>query len=80
MWAQEGLEEPSHTEGQEGWWEEIPLIQDKEQWLCGCGRAQRSYPTLKVKKGGGEEIPLSKVRSSSCALLEQLWRDTPHPR
>ena len=31
--AQEGLEEPSHIEGQEGWREEIPLIQGKEQ---GC--------------------------------------------
>ena len=28
--AQEGLEEPSHIEGQEGWWEEIPLIQGKK--------------------------------------------------
>ena len=27
VWAQEGLEEPSHIEGQEGWWEEIPLNQ-----------------------------------------------------
>ena len=27
VWAQEGLEEPSHTEGQEGWREEISLIQ-----------------------------------------------------
>ena len=32
--AQEGLEEPSHVEGQEGQWEGIPLIQVKEQWLC----------------------------------------------
>ena len=24
--------------------------------------------------------PSSKVRSSGCALLEQLWRDTPRPR
>ena len=24
--VQEGLEEPPHVEGQEGWWEEIPLI------------------------------------------------------
>ena len=24
--------------------------------------------------------PLSKARSSCCALLEQPWRDTPHPR
>ena len=34
MWELEGLEEPSHVEGQEGQWEEIPLIQVKEQWLC----------------------------------------------
>ena len=37
--AQEGLEELSHVESQEGWWEEIPLIQGKEQWLCFAGAA-----------------------------------------
>ena len=31
------------------------------------GTAERSYPT-------------SKLRSSGCTLLEQLWRDTPCPR
>ena len=31
--VQEGLEEPSHIEGQEGCQEEIPLIQGKEQRL-----------------------------------------------
>ena len=30
----------------------------KEPCLHGCRRAQRSYPTLKVRKGSGEEIPL----------------------
>ena len=30
----------------------------KEPWLRGLRRAQRSYPTLKVRKGSGEEIPL----------------------
>ena len=43
----------------------------KEQWLHGCRRVYRSYPTLKVRKGGGEEIPPSKVRSNGCTLLEQ---------
>ena len=38
-WAQEGLEEPSHVERQEGRWEEIPLIQGKEQQLCFAGAA-----------------------------------------
>ena len=37
--AQEGLEEPSHIEGQEGQREEIPLIQGKEQRLCFAGAA-----------------------------------------
>ena len=30
----------------------------KEQWLRGCRRAERSYSTFKVRRGGGEEIPL----------------------
>ena len=30
----------------------------KEQWLRGRRRAYRSYPTFKVRRGGGEEIPL----------------------
>ena len=30
----------------------------KEQWLHGCRRAERSYSTFKVRRGGREEIPL----------------------
>ena len=30
----------------------------KERWLCRQRRAERSYSTFKVKKGGSEEIPL----------------------
>ena len=41
VWAQEGLEEPSGFEGQEGQPEEIPLIQGKEQWLCFAGAAMK---------------------------------------
>ena len=53
----------------------------KELWLHGCRRAERSYSTFKIRRGGREEIPAaSKVRSSGCTLLEQPWRDTPHPR
>ena len=43
----------------------------KEWWLRGSRRAERSYSTFKVRRGGSEEISLSKVRSSSCALLDQ---------
>ena len=48
--AQEGLEEPSHVEGQEGRQEEIPLIQGKEQRLCFAGAAVKRYPTTKVRE------------------------------
>ena len=48
--AQEGLEEPSHVEGQEGWQKEIPLIQGKEQRLCFAGAAVKRYPMLKIRK------------------------------
>ena len=42
--AQEGLEKPSHIEGQKGLWQEIPLIQGKEQQLCFAGAAVKRYP------------------------------------
>ena len=48
--VQEGLEEPSHVEGQEGQWEEIPLIQGKELWLCFAGAAVKRYSTPKVRE------------------------------
>ena len=49
-WAQEGLEEPSHVERQEGRWEEIPLIQGKEQQLCFAGAAVKRYPHAQGKR------------------------------
>ena len=30
----------------------------KQRWLRGCRRAERSFSTFKVKRGGREEIPL----------------------
>ena len=30
----------------------------KESWLHGHRRAERSYSSFKVRRGGGEEIPL----------------------
>ena len=48
--AQEGLEEPSHVEGQEVQQEEIPLIQGKEQRLCFAGAAMKRYPRPKVRE------------------------------
>ena len=48
--VQEGLEEPSQAEGQEGQREEITLIQGEEQWLCFTGAAVKRYPTPKVRE------------------------------
>ena len=42
--AQEGLEELSHVEGQEGRGEEIPLVQGKEQRLRFAGVAVKRTP------------------------------------
>ena len=46
--AQEGLEDLSHIEGQEG--EDIPLVQGKEQWLRFAGAAVKRYPMPKVRE------------------------------
>ena len=43
----------------------------KERWLCGHRRAERNYSTFKVRRGGGEEIPLIQGKEQRCALLEQ---------
>ena len=48
--VQEGLEELSHVEGHKGGSEEIPLIQDNEQWLRFAETAVKRYPTPKVRE------------------------------
>ena len=50
VWAQEGLVEPSHVEGQEGRGEVIPIIQGMEQRLCFAWAAVNRYPMPKVKE------------------------------
>ena len=45
----------------------------KERWLCGWGRAQRSYSMFKIRRGGCEEIPLiqgkeQRLRFAGAAL------------
>ena len=48
--AQEGLEELSHIEGQEGRrWGDTP-VQGKEQWLCFAGATVKRYPMPKVRE------------------------------
>ena len=60
-----------------GGWEELPHIQ-------GAAAEQRglSGATPRSRSGGAamRRYPSSKVRSSSCTLLEQPWRNNPRPR
>ena len=48
-----------------------------------AAQAQEGPGAIAGSRSGGAVVrryPLSKVRSSICALLEQPRRDTPHPR
>ena len=64
-----GLKEQPHARGQGGDWEEQPHTQ--RVVAVRVQEGLESHPTLKVRKGDGRRYPSSKVRSSSCALLEQ---------
>ena len=48
--AQEGLEALSQLKVRKGGSEEIPLVQDKKQWLRFAGAAVKKYPTSKVRE------------------------------
>ena len=48
--AQEGLGSYPTLKVRKGSGEEIPLIQDKEQWLCFAGAAMKRYSTPKVRE------------------------------
>ena len=50
----------------------------KEQWLCWCRRAERSYSTFKVRRDSGEEIPLvqGKRNPSKCCERASEGRHT----
>ena len=74
------LKSHPEPEARGGSWEEPPTPEDRagsqeqhpeEQRLHRHRRAWRSYPTLKVRRCGCGEIPLSGLGSSGCALLEQ---------
>ena len=43
----------------------------KEQQLCGPRRAERSYSTLKIRRGSHEGIPLIQGKEQQLCFLEQ---------
>ena len=72
--------------------DELPQARGQGRWPRGATPYPRSGgcvgtegprgATPRSRSGGAvvRRYPSSKVRSSSCTLLEQPWRDTPRPR
>ena len=52
----------------------------KEPWLRGRRRAERSYPTLKVRKGGSEEIPLVQGKEQWLRFAGAAVKRYPTPK
>ena len=52
----------------------------REPWLHGCRRALRSYLTLKVRKGGGEEIPLVQGKEQWLRFGGAVMKRYPTPK
>ena len=52
----------------------------KEPWLRGRRRASRNYLTLKVRKGGGEEIPLVQGKEQWLHFAGSAMKRYPTPK
>ena len=52
----------------------------KERWLRGHRRAERSYSTLKVRRGGGEEIPLIQGKEQQLRFAGAAVKRYPRPK
>ena len=64
--------------GSSGGQEEHPI--SKDLWLRGCRRAKRSYSTFKVKRGGGEEIPLVQGKEQWLRFAGAAVKRYPMPK
>ena len=74
-------------EARDSSWKEPPMTearacsqeeQPEEWWLCRCRRAYRSYPTLKVRNGGGKEIPLIQGKEQLLCFAGAAVKRYPH--
>ena len=52
----------------------------KEPWLRGRRRAWRSYPTLNVRKGAGEEMPLVQGKEQRLRFAGAAMKRYPMPK
>ena len=69
-------EEPPTPEARAGGQEEQP----EEWWLRRHRRAERSYPTLKVRNGSGKEIPLVQGKEQRLCFAGAAVKRYPTPR
>ena len=70
-------------------WEESPMPQakassreeqPKELWLSRHRRAERSYPTLKVRNGCGKVIPLVQGKEQQLCFARAAVKRYPTPK
>ena len=82
MQAQEGPEELSHIEGQEGGGKEIPLIQGKEQGLCFAGAAMKRYPHIQGKRNPSKMVGVARghQRADTLKPYSQKTSQSNHTR
>ena len=66
-WGAGGREELHISEVRRGRQKEQPHVQGVHR----CRKAERSYSMFKLRRAAMRRYTSSKVRSSSCALLEQ---------
>ena len=52
----------------------------RSRGCAGAGGPGGAIPRWRSRGAAVRRYPSSKVRSNGCSLLEQPWRDTPHPR
>ena len=52
----------------------------KEPWLCRHRRAKRSYPTLKIRNGGGEKIPIVPGKKQRLHFAGAAMKRYPTPK
>ena len=73
-------EEQPHTQGQ-GRWPGGPTPPLRSGGCSGAGGPRGAIPRWRSGRAAVRRYPLSKVRSSGCTLLEQLWKNpTPNVR
>ena len=54
-------------------------LMSKEQWLCGCRRAERSF-TFKVRRASHEEIPLVQGKEQQLRFAGAAMERYPTPK